>query len=753
MVGGILVSVMALSFAAIEPLAAPAKATVAIFLLLLASALLWSARRVRAQWSTVHEHEEWLATMLQSIGDAVIATDPAGRITFINPVAQTLTGWNERDAKGQPLPKVLQLLDRETREPLGNSALRVMRDAAALPQSRPALLVARDGTELPIADSASPIRQADGKISGVVIVFRDATAAFDRLAAEERVRSEKEFSETLVNSMPGIFYLYDARRKLLRWNRNFEIVTGYSRDEITRLDPLDFFTPDCRARARERMQKCLTDGHADVEVYLLQKDGSAAPYYVTGRRLEVAGYPCVLGIGIDISDRERAETALRATMRRLGRQAGVLSEHARDAALLEAELDTALRQITELAARTLETSRASVWFYDEGRAVLRCADLFETQTGQHSSGTELKAADFPAYFRALEQERSLAADDACTDARTGEFADAYLRPLGIAAMLDAPIRSRGKMVGVICHEHTGAPREWAPDEQTFAGSMADLVSLSLEVAQRQKAEAALRHAHDDLEIKVTKRTHELAEANEQLKELDRLKSEFLATMSHELRTPLNSIIGFTGILRQGLPGPINAEQAKQLTMVHSSARHLLGLINDLLDLSRIESGRMEVDRDRFLLAEVIEEVAQSLRPQAEQKSLKLETQLDDPTLTLASDRKKTFQILLNLANNAVKFTAKGAVRIAATTSREAVTVVVSDSGIGIKAEHMERLFEAFRQVDGSARRVYEGTGLGLYLCRKLVTMLGGTIGAESEIGVGSRFTFTLPRHPPGAATP
>jgi PAS domain S-box-containing protein len=746
-VGGVLVAMMAVGFLVREAIPA---VPLAIVLAGTAALLLWSAGRVRAQWNVMLEREQWLHTMVRSIGDAVIATDGAGRITFMNPVAQTLTGWEEGEARGQPLPKVFQILDRKTREPLGNSALRILRDAGACASSRATLLVGRDGVERPISESGAPIRQADGETIGLVIVFRDASAEAERRAAEEQVRREMEFSDKLINSMPGIFYLYDARRKVLRWNHNFETVTGRTAAEIAQLDPIEFFTLECQQRARARMRTCLELGKADVEVRFRTASGPSAPYYITGLRIEIEGQPCVLGIGIDISDRERAEAALHATMRRLERQNAVLAEYGRNAALLEADLDAALRQITEMAARTLDTGRASVWFYDEARSMLRCADLFEEDGARHSSGFELKAAEFPAYFRALEEERAMAADDACNDPRTAEFADLYLRPLGLGAMLDAPIRSRGKTVGVICHEHRGGPREWAPDERSFAGSMADLVSLSLEAAQRRQAEAELRQAHASLEVKVAERTRELAAANEQLKELDRLKSEFLATMSHELRTPLNSIIGFTGILRQGLPGPVNPEQSKQLGMVYNSATHLLGLINDLLDLSRIESGRMEVHPEKFQLAAVVEEVAQSLRPQVQAKGLTLETQLDDPAFALETDRKKTFQILLNLANNAVKFTGKGRVHIDVKTTPAAAAVVVSDTGIGIKPEHMGRLFEAFRQVDGSARRVYEGTGLGLYLCRKLATMLGGTIGAESEFGVGSRFTFTLPRRFPTA---
>ena len=218
-------------------------------------------------------------------------------------------------------------------------------------------------------------------------------------------------------------------------------------------------------------------------------------------------------------------------------------------------------------------------------------------------------------------------------------------------------------------------------------------------------------------------------------------------MSHELRTPLNSIIGFTGILRQGLAGPLNDEQKKQLGMVQSSARHLLGLINDLLDLSRIESGKMELFLEGFIVDDLVHEIAQTLAPQVEQKKLRFETAIEQPGLRMHTDRKKYFQIVLNLANNAVKFTDAGRVALKVSAHSDAVSFTVNDTGIGIKPENMNHLFEAFRQVDGSARRVYEGTGLGLYLSKQLARMLGGSISVQSEFGIGSQFTLVLPQNP------
>jgi signal transduction histidine kinase len=289
------------------------------------------------------------------------------------------------------------------------------------------------------------------------------------------------------------------------------------------------------------------------------------------------------------------------------------------------------------------------------------------------------------------------------------------------------------------------------------GQIVRWFGTNTDITHIREAENAVRASEEryrklstELEHRVEERTRELTGANEQLheanhrlQEIDRLKSEFLATMSHELRTPLNSIIGFTEIVKAGLAGPLNAEQNKQLSMSLNSARHLLHLINDLLDLARIESGRVEVVREPFDLREAIDQVLQTLRPLAAQKDLPVETQVQGDT-QMFSDRKMVFQILLNLANNAVKFTDSGTVRIMAARENGSLRIDVTDTGIGIKPENLQLLFEAFRQVDGSARRRFEGTGLGLHLSKRLVALLGGEITVESTYGEGSKFTVRLP---------
>jgi PAS domain S-box-containing protein len=399
----------------------------------------------------------------------------------------------------------------------------------------------------------------------------------ERRAAETRAENERRFSATMIESMPGVLYFYDTRGRFLRWNRNFALVSGYSDAEIAAMHPLDFFSADSRALLEERIAEVFARGESSVEAPFLARDGTRTPYFFTGRRVEFEGTTCLVGVGIDISERVRAQRAL-------------------------VELNESLEQ--NVARRT-----------DELHATL------------------------------------------------------------------------------------------------------------------VRAEAA-----------------------------DRLKSAFLATMSHELRTPLNSIIGFTGIVLQGLAGPLNEEQAKQLGMVRGSARHLLELINDVLDISKIEAGQLEVKPAAFHVREAVERVVGSVRHMAERKGLVLSCSIDPSVVEIVSDRRRVEQILLNLLNNGIKFTPKGSVSLTVTPvsnqrfsndarPSEAVRFIVADTGIGIKPADLATLFQPFRQIDSGIARQHEGTGLGLAICRKLATLLGGEITASSEGTRGSVFTVTLPVTP------
>ena len=227
-------------------------------------------------------------------------------------------------------------------------------------------------------------------------------------------------------------------------------------------------------------------------------------------------------------------------------------------------------------------------------------------------------------------------------------------------------------------------------------------------------------------------------------ESDRLKSAFLATMSHELRTPLNSIIGFTGVILQGLAGPLNEEQTKQLTMTRDSARHLLALINDVLDISKIEAGQLEIVKRPFDMRQAIESALRVVHPLALKKNLQLATSIGDRVGTINNDRRRVEQVLINLLNNAIKFTDRGQVSIRCQIRDGRLEISVQDEGIGIKPEDIDRLFKPFQQIHTGLARSYEGTGLGLSICQRLVSAMGGEINVESQWGRGSTFQFTLP---------
>ncbi len=240
---------------------------------------------------------------------------------------------------------------------------------------------------------------------------------------------------------------------------------------------------------------------------------------------------------------------------------------------------------------------------------------------------------------------------------------------------------------------------------------------------------------------------ELVEAKETAESANRVKSAFLSSMSHELRTPLNSIIGFTGITLNELAGPLNLEQKKQLKMVKGSARHLLDLINDVLDISKIEAGELRVSCEEFSIRNAVNQVAESLKPLAEQKGLSLSVEIAPEVDKIVSDERRIRQILINLTNNAIKFTEKGVVKIGCLKRDSRIEVEIRDSGIGIKDENIGKLFKPFQQLDIGTSRKYEGTGLGLSVCKRILDMLGGTIRVKSQFRKGSTFTFTLPLDP------
>jgi len=276
-------------------------------------------------------------------------------------------------------------------------------------------------------------------------------------------------------------------------------------------------------------------------------------------------------------------------------------------------------------------------------------------------------------------------------------------------------------------------------------------------AERQSLVARLKDSNRYLmrqHAALRRADEEILQVNRQLEQSSRYKSEFLANMSHELRTPLNAIMGFSEILLDLTMNLTAGERTEFLRNIHSSGQHLLGLINDILDLAKIEAGKMDLHPEEMPVMEALQEITAILDPMARQQGLQLRTVGAADAGVIKADRSKVKQVLYNLLSNAVKFTpAPGTITVSVKDSSEQLTVSVEDTGIGMKAEDLPKLFREFEQIDGSYTRRYQGTGLGLALCRRFVEMHGGRIWAESQFGKGSIFTFTIPRERRPAAVP
>jgi signal transduction histidine kinase len=277
------------------------------------------------------------------------------------------------------------------------------------------------------------------------------------------------------------------------------------------------------------------------------------------------------------------------------------------------------------------------------------------------------------------------------------------------------------------------------------GEVEYISSVLRDIGEIKRNELALRVANETLEQRVAARTAELAHANESLKDLDRLKSMFIASMSHELRTPLNSIIGFTGVMLAGMAGELNARQTDQLQRVYGSAKHLLALITDVIDISKIEAGFIDVFEERIEVGTLIDEAVESVAQAAREKHLDISVHAP-PGVMVQADRRRMLQCLLNFLSNAVKYTIEGRITVEASVRGSWLDISVEDTGIGMDDAGLERLFQPFERIDSHLRIKTPGTGLGLYLTRKIaVELLSGSVDVTSTPGTGSRFTLRVPR--------
>lgn len=483
----------------------------------------------------------------------------------------------------------------------------------------------------------------------------------------------------------------------------------------------------------------------------------------------------------EISKRKTIEKALQY---RLDFDHLILEMSSRFISLPADEIDDQVnRALEKIATFSVADSGFIYRFSDHNSAMTRTHDWHAANmTADRNESKFVETSLFPWWNKTI-NDRQVISLSAVSDLPAEAVAEKqFLEALGINSTVHVPMSYGGVVLGFLGISSMKEGRHWSEEEinllqlvsQIFTNALerkattealqnahdqleervkertAELAganaALHSEAIQRQQAQAELLKAHDELEIKVEQRTKELLDANKRLQELDQLKSMFIASMSHELRTPLNSIIGFTGIILQGMSGELNAKQRDQLTRVFNSAKHLLALITDVIDISKIEVGRIDVYPEQFKLTDIVDEAIVNIQPQLQQKNIDFSWDIPDD-IVMNTDRKRLLQCIINYLSNAVKFTESGAIRITAKETGAEVEIEVSDTGIGIAEDDIPKLFEAFERLESHLRVKAGGTGLGLYLTKKLVTeLLHGSIKVQSTLGQGSRFGLIIPRN-------
>ncbi len=568
--------------------------------------------------------------------------------------------------------------------------------------------------------------------------IQQLAAAFNKMVAglkekNDKLReSEEKLRAIFDNAMDGILVADVEEKKFFAGNNRICRMLGYSMEEIKGLRVMNIHPREDVASVMDYFEsqakgKFTLAGDIPVK----RKDGTVFYADINSSPVTLAGKTYLVGIFRDITKRKRAEEELRASEERFRMITNTSSDmiHLNDREGQIIFANPATERLLGYPVREILNTFAKELIHPDDRAIVK-----------QDMGSLLRGEAMPAReIRLLRQDGTyLEAEASGFVIKTGKEEKqigAILRDITERKKAEEKIREYSENL-----EHKVRERTKELEEKT---------------KKLENSETALRYLFED----VNETRRDLEKANEKLKELDRLKSMFIASMSHELRTPLNSIIGFTGLMLAGMAGEINDEQRDQLQRVYASAKHLLALISDVIDISKIEAGKVEVYAEEFSLAGIITEAVSSLKTEIEAKGLDLEVAVS-PGIRMKTDRRRLFQCILNFLSNAVKFSESGTVCISArevmvsdklATGNEQhaagfVEISVTDTGIGIREEDLSQLFKSFVRLDSPLKTTIPGTGLGLYLTKKLaVEVLGGSVSAESRHGEGSMFLIRIPK--------
>ena len=618
------------------------------------------------------EGRELLQVTLRSIGDAVITTDNGGRVTYLNAVAESLTGWMQQDALGQPLDSVFRIVNEQTRRPVESPATKALREGVVVGLANHTVLIRKNGHELAIDDSAAPIRNEFGEVSGCVVIFRDVSAQ-RRLEQDKASQLQAaRFLASIVESSDDAIVSKSLDGIIQSWNAAAERLFGYTAEQAVGRH-ITLVIPPERIAEEDRIIASLRAGQRieHFETERQRSDGQRISVSLTISPIKDAE-GAVIGaskIVRDITDRRRAE-----------------AEQQRLVTLVENSTD--FIGICDLAGMPMFVNSAGI----------RMVGLDDIE---HARRTPVASFFFP------EDQPWI----------MNEFFPSVLE------------KGHGEVEVRFRHFKTGEARWMSYKVLTLpdaAGRPVALATVSQDVTERKRFEDTLRRVANDLS------------------EADRRKNEFLAMLAHELRNPLAPISHATQALRLAESDRKSVHAATE--MLERQVGQMVRLVDDLLDISRINRGKIELRTDRIDLAPIISQAVEATRALYKSMNHELTVTLPPHSIYLDADPARLAQVVGNLLNNACKFTdAGGHVWLTVEQDRGQAVIRVRDNGIGIAADLLPRLFEMFVQADTSQERSREGLGIGLTLVKTLVEMQGGTVEAHSEgPSFGSEFVIRMP---------
>jgi len=582
-------------------------------------------------------------------------------------------------------------------------------------------LLFADGRVKVVREQCETYYDQDGSPLRSLGTVQDITA---QKRAEDELRMAGSYNRSLIEASLDPLVTIGPDGRITDVNAGTEKATGRSRLELIGTDFSDYFTEP--EKARSGYQEVFEKGFVrDYPLELQHREGrvTSVLYNASVYRDEKGAISGVFAAARDITGRKKAEEALK----RLNQKNEMILNSAGEG-IYGTDIDGNIMFINPAAGKMLG---------------FRSAELIgrnSHQTFHHTraDGKPYPIAECPLH-RSLKEGESHRGEDEVFWARNGRMFH--------VEHVNTPLIENNEVVGAVVVFRDITERKKAEEEirklnedleQRVTTRTADLEKKGLELQESQRA---LMNLVDDLNTK----TGELEQANIKLKDLDRLKSMFIASMSHELRTPLNSIIGFSSIMLNEWAGPVTEEQKENLAAVLRSGKHLLSLINDVIDVSKIEAGKIESVADDFDVSDVVREAVETFRKDVAEKGLDLK--VSTLRQTMHADRRRLLQCLLNLVSNAVKFTEKGTISVSAALSADGqeVSLSVEDTGIGIREDDLGKLFSPFVRLDSPLKSMVSGTGLGLYLTRKIIReVLKGDILVRSIQGKGSTFALIIP---------